>query len=266
MDHQPRKRFGQNFLVDDSVVDRIVAAVNPRPDQRIVEIGPGLGAMTGSLLKRAGRLDVIELDRDLAAALPDRLNHPEGLVVHPADALKFDFTELAGSEPLRVVGNLPYNISTPLLFHLLDHSDVIRDMHFMLQKEVVDRITAEPGSKAWGRLGVMTAARAEAQQLFAVPPGAFRPAPKVDSAIVRIIPRQLSDEQRALLPALETVVRHAFSMRRKTLRNTLKGVLTPETLEANHINPTRRAETLSLEEFSRLAKILVAGDSTGSKK
>lgn len=254
MDHTPRKRFGQNFLVDESVVDRIIAAVDPRPDQRIVEIGPGLGAMTAPLLRRAGRLDVIELDRDLAAALPGRLNHPEGLVVHQADALKFDFTELASGAPLRVVGNLPYNISTPLLFHLLDHSDVIRDMHFMLQKEVVDRITAEPGTKAWGRLGVMTAARAEAQRLFTVPPGAFRPAPKVDSAIVRILPRQLSDNQRALLPALETIVRHAFAQRRKTLRNTLKGVLTPETLEANQIDPTRRAETLSLEEFSRLAK------------
>ena len=265
MHHQPRKRFGQNFLVDESVVDRIVAAVDSRPDQRIVEIGPGLGAMTAPLLRRTGRLDVIELDRDLAAALPGRLNHPEGLVVHQADALKFDFTKLAAGEPLRVVGNLPYNISTPLLFHLLDHSDAIRDMHFMLQKEVVDRITAEPGTKAWGRLGVMTAARADARQLFTVSPGAFRPAPKVDSAIVRIIPRELDANHRALLPALETVVRHAFAQRRKTLRNTLKGVLAPETLEAHQIDPTRRAETLSLEEFIRIAQYLAMKNDTGSE-
>ena len=233
---------------------RLVGAIAPREDDRIVEIGPGLGALTGPLLERAGRLDVVELDRDLAASLAERLGHPEGLVIHEADALEFDFRRLAGGGRIRVVGNLPYNISTPLLFHLLDQSDAIVDMHFMLQKEVVDRICAEPGGKEWGRLGVMTRFRARPERLFTVPPGAFRPPPKVDSAVVRLVPRRLDEAQRALLGPLEDVVRRAFSQRRKTLRNTLRGALDAPQIEACGIDPGRRAETLSLDEFLVLAR------------
>ena len=251
--HQPRKRFGQNFLEDSSVIDRIVGAIGPARGDRVVEIGPGLGALTRPLLEKLDRLDVVELDRDLAATLDQRLRHPTGLHIHTADALEFDFSSLAEAVPIRVVGNLPYNISTPLLFHLLDQADSIRDMHFMLQREVVDRICAEPGGKTWGRLGVMTQLRAEATRLFTVPPGAFRPPPKVDSAIVRIVPRALSDAERAELPVLENVVRSAFAQRRKTLRNTLKGLLDAEAIEAAGIDPARRAETLTLDEFRRLA-------------
>lgn len=253
MEHVARKRFGQNFLVDESVIDRIVASIAPRREDRMVEIGPGLGALTRPLLARLDRLDVVELDRDLAAALPRRLGDPAGLVVHQADALAFDFAALDAGGGVRVIGNLPYNISTPLLFHLLDQSDTIVDMHFMLQKEVVDRLTASPGSKAWGRLGVMTAARANATALFPVPPESFQPAPKVDSAIVRIVPKRLESAERARLPALETVTRAAFAQRRKTLRNNFKGLIEAAELDALGIDPGARAETLSLADLQRLA-------------
>ncbi len=255
--HQPRKRFGQNFLESESVIRRIVGAIAPERGDRVVEIGPGLGALTRPLLERVDRLDVIELDRDLAGTLAERLGRPAGLTIHEADALRFDFAELAADASLRIVGNLPYNISTPLMFHLLEQADRshngIRDMHFMLQREVVDRICAEPGTKAWGRLGVMTQVRAEATRLFTVPPGAFRPPPKVESAIVRLVPRRLDDAERALLPALEHVVRAAFAQRRKTLRNTLRGQIDAATMQELGIDPGRRAETLSLDEFRTLA-------------
>ncbi len=257
MSHRPRKRFGQNFLESESVIRRIVGAIAPERGDRIVEIGPGLGALTGPLLERVERLDAVELDRDLAGTLVDRLGRPTGLTIHEADALRFDFTQLADGAALRIVGNLPYNISTPLMFHLLDQADRsndgIRDMHFMLQKEVVDRICAEPGTKAWGRLSVMTQLRAEATRLFTVPPGAFRPPPKVESAIVRLVPRRLDAAERAALPALERVVRAAFAQRRKTLRNTLRRVVGETGFEAAGIDPSRRAETLTIEEFRRLA-------------
>jgi len=256
MTHRARKRFGQNFLHSESVVRRIVGAIAPARDDRIVEIGPGMGALTGPLLERVDRLDVVELDRDLVAELPARLGHPDNLVIHQADALDFDFRALAGNKPLRAVGNLPYNISTPLLFHLLDQSEKIADMHFMLQSEVVDRITASPGSKAWGRLGVMSRASADAAMLFRVPPGAFQPAPRVESAVVRIVPNTLAASQRALLPALETVVRKAFDQRRKTLRNTLKGLLDAAELERLEIDPGRRAETVTLAEFQAMAGLV----------
>ncbi|PKL95766.1 MAG: 16S rRNA (adenine(1518)-N(6)/adenine(1519)-N(6))-dimethyltransferase [Gammaproteobacteria bacterium HGW-Gammaproteobacteria-8] len=262
MGHVARKRFGQNFLVDESVIDRIVASIAPRRDDRMVEIGPGLGALTRPLLARLERLDVVELDRDLAGSLPRRLGEPPGLVVHQADALTFDFESLDAGAGVRVIGNLPYNISTPLLFHLLDQSDAIVDMHFMLQKEVVDRLTASPGSKAWGRLGVMTAARATATLLFLVPPEAFQPAPKVESAIVRIVPKRLDPDQRALLPALEAVTRAAFAQRRKTLRNNFKGLVEAGQLDALGIDPGARAETLSLAEFKRLAEVIDAMSNT----
>jgi len=254
--HIPRKRFGQNFLEDASVVERIVAAIAPRAGDRMVEIGPGLGALTRALLERSDALDVVELDRDLAAGLPARLGHPAGLTVHQADVLSFDFAALAGEQKLRVVGNLPYNISTPLLFHLFDQADAIANMHFMLQKEVVDRITASPGGRDWGRLGVMCAARARAECLFTVPPEAFRPAPKVDSAVVRIVPRTMSESERDELKALETVVRAAFAQRRKTLRNNLKGLIDGALLQQLGIDPARRAETLSLAEFRTLARAI----------
>jgi 16S rRNA (adenine1518-N6/adenine1519-N6)-dimethyltransferase len=253
MAHRARKRFGQNFLQDERVVDRIVSAIAPARGDRLIEIGPGLGALTGPLLERVERLEAIELDRDLAASLPGRIAQPERLVVHQADALDFDFAALAGETRLRVVGNLPYNISTPLLFHLLSQAEAIADMHFMLQREVVDRLTAEPGGKDWGRLGVMTAARAHTQRLFRVPAGAFRPAPKVESAVVRIVPRRLSAEHAARLPRLERIVRQAFGQRRKTLRNALRGVLDDEAMLACGVDPGRRAETLTLDEFLRMA-------------
>jgi len=254
MSHRARKRFGQNFLHSESVIRRIIGSIAPARDDRIVEIGPGMGALTAPMLEQVDRLDVVELDRDLAAELPARLGHSDKLVIHQADALAFDFRALAGGRHLRIIGNLPYNISTPLLFHLLDQSDVVTDMHFMLQSEVVDRLAASPGSKAWGRLGVMTQARADVTMLFRVPPGAFTPAPRVESAIVRIVPRTLSERQRALLPCLEKVVRAAFGQRRKTLKNTLKGVLSEQELEDLDIDPVRRAETLSLDEFDRMAE------------
>ncbi|MBY6203966.1 16S rRNA (adenine(1518)-N(6)/adenine(1519)-N(6))-dimethyltransferase RsmA [Halomonas denitrificans] len=258
--HRPRKRFGQNFLESESVIRRIVGAIAPERGDRLVEIGPGLGALTGPLLERVDRLDVVELDRDLAGALDERLGRPAGLTIHEADALRFDFAALATDAPLRIVGNLPYNISTPLMFHLLEQADRsgdgIRDMHFMLQKEVVDRICAEPGTKAWGRLGVMTRVRAEATRLFTVPPGAFRPPPKVESAIVRLVPRRLDAGRRASLAALETVVRAAFAQRRKTLRNTLRGLVDEAGFESAGIDPSRRAESLTLADFQRLTEQL----------
>ena len=270
MTHRARKRFGQNFLHSESVIRQIVGSIAPSRDDRIVEIGPGMGALTGPVLERVEKLHVIELDRDLVAELPARLGQRDNLVIHQADALDFDFRALAGDQRsddrhdnrhdnryanrLRIIGNLPYNISTPLMFHLLDQSDVVTDMHFMLQKEVVERLAAAPGSKAWGRLSVMTQARADVTMLFRVPPGAFTPAPKVESAIVRIVPRMLSDPERALLPYLEKVVRAAFAQRRKTLKNTLKGVVHGQQMEDLGIDPGRRAETLSLEEFGRMAE------------
>ncbi|MFN2332917.1 MAG: 16S rRNA (adenine(1518)-N(6)/adenine(1519)-N(6))-dimethyltransferase RsmA, partial [Wenzhouxiangellaceae bacterium] len=203
-------------------------------------------------------LEVVELDRDLAAMLPARLGSPGNLRVHQADALAFDFAALAEGEMLRVVGNLPYNISTPLLFHLLDQTGTIRDMHFMLQKELVERLDAGPGSKLWGRLGVMTAARADASCLFTVPSDAFRPAPKVESAVVRIVPRALSETEKKRLPALEAIVRKAFGQRRKTLRNTLDGMISAGQLEDAGIDPGQRAESVSLAQFCRLADQFIA--------
>ena len=262
MTHRARKRFGQNFLHSESVIRRIVGSIAPARDDRIVEIGPGMGALTAPMLERLDRLDVVELDRDLVAELPARLGHPDNLVIHQADALEFDFRALAadhgGDTRLRIIGNLPYNISTPLLFHLLDQADAIHDMHFMLQKEVVDRICAAPGGKTWGRLGVMTQLRADVARLFTVPPGAFRPPPKVDSAIVRIVPRSLTVEERSQLPAMGLLVRAAFAQRRKTLRNTLKRYIDERDIEAVGIDPQRRAETLDLGELKRLAEAIPA--------
>lgn len=257
--HRPRKRFGQHFLRDRQVIARIVAAIDPRPGQAMVEIGPGEGVLTGPVLTACGRLEVVELDRDLAAGLADRLGNPPGLVVHQADALRFDFSELAQSGSLRVIGNLPYNVSTPLLFHLFDQAEAISDMVFMLQKEVVDRLVAEPGSSAYGRLSVMAAHYCDREWLFDVPPQAFHPPPKVDSAIIRLFPREINEAERALLPRLEQLVRTAFGQRRKTLKRSLKGLLDVAAFEAAGIDPAARPETLSLAQFRSLAEQIPAG-------
>jgi len=253
-----RKRFGQNFLHDMSVIDRIVSAIDPRPGQRVVEIGPGRGALTIPLLRALGRLDVIELDRDLAAWLGRELPEHGEVIIHQADALRFDFRTLAGDTPLRVAGNLPYNISTPLLFHLFTQADAISDMHFMLQKEVVDRLAADPGSKTYGRLSVMAQYHCRVASLFDVPSHAFRPAPKVESSVVRLIPHTTPPVAVDDPAALQKVVTTAFMQRRKTLRNGLRELLDESEIRAAGIDPTIRAERLSLAEFAALANRLTA--------
>jgi 16S rRNA (adenine1518-N6/adenine1519-N6)-dimethyltransferase len=252
--HRPRKRFGQHFLHDPSVIARLVTAIAPGSGERMVEIGPGEGVLTGPLLEAGAHVTAIELDRDLAAALPQRLAFPDRLEVIQGDVLEIDFAALGGDRRLRVVGNLPYNISTPILFRLFAAARVIGDMHFMLQKEVVDRMVAAPGSKQYGRLSVMAAFHCRMERLFTVPPGAFRPPPKVDSAIIRMIPKALDEQELARLPQLEEVVRRAFGQRRKTLRNALKGLLDEKQIENAGVDPAARAETLSLETFISLAR------------
>ncbi len=252
--HQPRKRFGQHFLHERGVIDRIVLALDPQPDDLLVEIGPGEGALTLPLLARAGRLTAIEIDRDLAPLLPGRAAGTGELTVIVADALTVDYRVLAAGRRLRLVGNLPYNISTPLLFHLLGAADAIADMHFMLQKEVVDRMAAGPGSKEYGRLTVMLQARAEVEPLFRVAPGAFRPPPKVDSAVVRIVPKPAAATAGIDAARLERVVRAAFAQRRKTLHNALAGVVDDTELIAAGIDPRTRAEDVPVEGYLTLAR------------
>jgi 16S rRNA (adenine1518-N6/adenine1519-N6)-dimethyltransferase len=258
-----RKRFGQHFLHDPGVLQKIVGALAPRPTDHIVEIGPGRGALTHALLEdREGigadgaTLDLIEIDRDLAPLLREKLGGNPGVVVHEADALDFDFTKLADDRGgrLRIVGNLPYNISTPLLFHLLDSARVIDDMHVMLQREVVERITAAPGSRDYGRLTVMLAPWVRAESLFDVGPGAFQPPPKVWSAVVRLTLRR--EPAFAVSPRFGAVVAAAFSHRRKTIRNALRDFLTPEQIAACDIDLGVRPETLAPESFNRLARML----------
>jgi 16S rRNA (adenine1518-N6/adenine1519-N6)-dimethyltransferase len=255
--HRARKRFGQNFLHDARVIDRIVKAINPKSGQRIVEIGPGQGALTVPLLEAAQPIHAVELDRDLAAWLNQQLK-ARGLVLIEADALSFDFSSLAtDGERLRVVGNLPYNISTPLMFHLLQQRHVIHDMHFMLQKEVVERLAAEPGNKDYGRLSVMTQYLCDVQPLFDVPPGAFHPPPKVTSAIVRLVPHQGNNPHgEADIETLDTLLRAAFHARRKTLRNNLKALLAAPQIEAIDINWSLRPEQLSVAEYVHLSRQL----------
>ena len=259
MSHIPRKRFGQNFLRDQSIIARIVDAIDPVPGQAVVEIGPGQGAMTLPLLRRLGAMQAIELDRDLIAPLTTMAAPVGTLSILSADALSVDFAALAraAGQALRVVGNLPYNISTPLIFHLLSFVEQVQDMHFMLQKEVVDRMASGPGSKVYGRLSVMTQAQAQVSSLFKVPAQAFWPAPKVESAIVRLIPhaQQLPAEQ---LAALDQITRLAFSARRKTLANGLASVLSALQIAAVGIDPKQRAEQLSQAEFQALARALIS--------
>ena len=247
-----RKRFGQHFLHDPAVIQRIVAALNPQPGQRLVEIGPGRGALTLSVLQQAGSLDVIEVDRDLAALAREQFVGHGELRVHESDALEFDFSALG--KDLRVFGNLPYNISTPLLFHLIDHAASIHDMLFMLQKEVVNRMTAPPGNKTYGRLTVMLAAAVSAEHLFDVGSGAFKPPPKVDSAIVRLRPHGTPPFAIADHAVFEQVVRQAFSHRRKTLRNALAGLASTEDIVAAGQDPAARPETIDPAGFSAIAE------------
>jgi len=247
--HRARKRFGQNFLHDQNVIGRIVDVMEPGPDDHFVEIGPGQGAMTQPLSARCRKLDVVEIDRDLA----DRLETQAWMSdvdLHRADALAFDFTTIS-NEPrsLRLAGNLPYNISTPLIFRLLENASLIEDMHFMLQYEVVQRLAAGPGSKNWGRLGIMAQFHCRVEALFEVPPEAFTPQPKVKSAIVRLAPHKGAGQQNCNKRKLGQVVQAAFAQRRKTLRNNLKGLIDSAALEALGIDPGARAETLTLEQF-----------------
>lgn len=250
--HRPRKRFGQHFLRDPHVVQRIVAAFHPAPGEHVVEIGPGEGVMTRELMGKTAQFDIVEIDRDLAAHLRESL--PQAVTVHNADALNFDLCKLTASgQKLRLIGNLPYNISTPLLFHVLDHAACVQDMLFMLQKEVVDRLAAGPGGKDYGRLSVMIQWKCRVEKLFNVAPGAFFPPPKVDSSVVRLTPHarppiEVRDPER-----FAEIVKAAFAQRRKVLRNTLKGLVAPETMERLGIDPGRRAETLTLDEFAALA-------------
>ncbi|MES9941181.1 MAG: 16S rRNA (adenine(1518)-N(6)/adenine(1519)-N(6))-dimethyltransferase RsmA [Candidatus Thiodiazotropha sp. 6PLUC2] len=258
--HRARKRFGQNFLHDPGIIQRIVQSINPKPSDNLVEIGPGQGAITTELLPLVNQMYAIELDRDLVEPLAQQCASLGELLIHNTDALKFDFSSLAEAQrPLRVVGNLPYNISTPLLFHLLDYSPYIKDMHFMLQKEVVDRMGADPGSKSYGRLSVMLQARAEVTPLFNIGPGAFNPPPKVDSAFVRLNPYDVSPYHIDNWEEFSLVVREAFSQRRKTLRNCLKKSLSAEAIESAGIDPGARAETLSIEDFATLTGQLKHG-------
>ncbi|MGO4304842.1 16S rRNA (adenine(1518)-N(6)/adenine(1519)-N(6))-dimethyltransferase RsmA [Cupriavidus sp. RAF12] len=263
--HVARKRFGQNFLVDDSIIHGIVNAIDPQPDDILVEIGPGLGALTDPLLERLPQMQVVELDRDLVERL--RRRYSDRLIVHAGDALAFDFGKLQESgRALRIVGNLPYNISSPLLFHLMAFADHVRDQHFMLQKEVVERMVAEPGSKAFGRLSIMLQVRYHMEHVLDVPPGSFNPPPKVDSAVVRMIPWPRTEDGRLRSPypgcdtgVLGDVVAAAFSQRRKVLRNTLSFLRDQVDFDALGFDLGRRAEEVPVAEYVELARLVGEG-------
>ncbi|MGB4063827.1 MAG: 16S rRNA (adenine(1518)-N(6)/adenine(1519)-N(6))-dimethyltransferase RsmA [Azonexus sp.] len=254
--HVARKRFGQNFLVDHGVIAAIVSAINPKRDDVVVEIGPGLGAITEPLMQRVDHLHVVEIDRDLIARLKKQ-HTPERMTIHEGDALAFDFARIGKN--LRLVGNLPYNISTPLLFHLADYVDVLHDMHFMLQKEVVERMVAEPGTADFGRMSVMLQYRFYLEWLIDVPPESFDPPPKVQSAVVRLIPKPVSELTAKSQEKLSQVVLTAFSQRRKMLRNTMKGMLSDAGFAELGIAPTLRPEDVSVEDYVRIANYLTAG-------
>ena len=261
MEHAPKKRFGQHFLHDPGIISRIVGAIDPQPGQTLVEIGPGLGAITRPVLARCQQLHVVELDRSLIPRLHTEYADIGELVVHAADALKFDIgtVPVPPGQGLRVIGNLPYNISTPLIFHLLKWADGIQDMHFLLQKEVVDRLTALPGTAEYGRLGIMVQYHCQAEALFHVGPGAFRPPPRVDSAVVRLVPWKTPPWPAQDDTLFAALVHQGFTRRRKTLRNALQGLADPAAMMAADIDPGRRPETLSVAEFVRLANQVATG-------
>ncbi|MDQ1363939.1 MAG: rRNA (adenine1518-N6/adenine1519-N6)-dimethyltransferase [Pseudomonadota bacterium] len=264
MQHQARKRFGQNFLVDQNIIERIVRSINPLPGERLVEIGPGLGALTCPLLQQAGELDVIELDRDIIPKLSLNCGRLGKLRVHQSDVLDFDFGQLASGRNLRIVGNLPYNISTPIIFHLVEHAHLILDMHFMLQKEVVERLAAQPGGSEYGRLTIMAQLHFAITPLFLVPPQAFNPQPKVESAIVRLVPHATPPCELHSHETFAGLVRQAFSQRRKTLHNTLRNLCNDNMIRQAGIDPGQRAQELSLLQFARLSNLLhdTSGDKT----
>ena len=260
MTARPKKSFGQHFLHEKRYIESIVSSISPKPNDVVVEIGPGEGALTLPLLAAAGKLTAIELDTDLIPDLKARAATVGELEVIHADVLKVDFTALArerGVEKLRVAGNLPYYISSPILFHCVEHARAIEDMHFMLQKEVVDRMAAEPGSKVYGRLSVMLQLVCRIEPLFEVPPGAFRPPPKVDSAVVRMVPLPPERLPQADPARLYAVVKAAFAQRRKTLSNALKQVMDAEAIRSADVDPKARAEQLSPADFVRLAQVPV---------
>jgi len=255
MKHIAKKRFGQNFLTDQGVINSLVEAISPKADDLMVEIGPGLGALTKPLLQKLNMLHVVEVDRDIIAWMQKEYAR-NSITIHNSDALKFDFGSLG--ENLRVVGNLPYNISTPILFHLLDNVKHITDMHFMLQKEVVERMVAAPSTPAYGRLSVMLQYRLQMEYLFTVPPEAFDPAPKVESAFVRCVPHVKLPYVANDEALFAKVVTAAFGQRRKTLRNTLKGLLDDAGFTALNIDSQQRAENLGVAEFVAIANYLSA--------
>ena len=256
MKHKARKRFGQNFLHDQQVIDRIVASIAPKETDLLVEIGPGQAALTRPLMESGAELHLIELDRDLVDALQKRFSDNSNVFIHSCDALKANLPEITGERPFRLIGNLPYNISTPLIFHVLESAELVIDMHFMLQKEVVDRMAAGPGSRTYGRLSVMTQFRSKVTPLFDVGPESFSPAPRVSSSIVRLQPLQSPPADAGSFDNLKQVVSAAFSKRRKTLRNSLKELLNADQILASGVDPGQRAEQLSLSQFAALARSL----------
>ena len=254
--HVARKRFGQNFLVDTFIIDSIVAALNLQGDDEVVEIGPGQAAITDLIVEQCAKLDLVELDRDLIPILQEKFSTREQVTIHQHDALKFDYKTLYRDKKLRLVGNLPYNISTPLIFHLFDNIDLFLDMHFMLQKEVVERMCASVNSKAYGRLSIMTQYYCDTEMLFEVPPEAFDPRPKVTSAIISLQPRMQREDVDVSL--LNKVVTSAFNMRRKNLRNALKTFLQAEDFAHLELNDQARPENLSLDDYIRITQFLQA--------
>lgn len=256
MEHRARKRFGQNFLTDPLYIQRIVDTINPAAGEVIVEIGPGQAAISKPLSESNAELHLLEIDRDLAERLQARFGAGGRAEVHTGDALNADFSEITAGRPFRLVGNLPYNISTPLLFHVLQWNELIIDMHFMLQQEVVKRMAANPGTKAWGKLSVMCQYYCEITPLFDVPPEAFSPSPKVQSSFVKLVPHKKPPVLINDLPAFRRLVSQSFSMRRKTLRNCLKGILNDQQIESVGIDPGVRAETLGLAQFADLSNLL----------
>lgn len=255
--HIARKRFGQNFLIDQFITERIISAIAPQKQDNLAEIGPGLGALTDYLCPLVNKLDLIEIDRDLVEFLQKKYQLKSDFIhIHQADALKFKFQTIYTQQKIRVVGNLPYNISTPLLFHLLDEAHIIEDMIFMLQEEVVDRLVAQAGEENYGRLSIMTQYYCRTEKLFSVPPTAFKPAPKVQSAIVKLIPHTFINQPVNNITSFSHLVSQAFSQRRKTIRNTLKNLISAQDLEKLALDPQERAENLTLEHYIKIAQFL----------
>ncbi len=259
--HTARKRFGQHFLTDTNIIHAIVDIIDPTPDQHLVEIGPGLGALTQAMLPYVKHLHVIEIDRDLVQRLANNPRYQNQLIIHQADALRFNFASLATkTQKLRILGNLPYNISTPLIFHLLEYIEQINDMHFMLQKEVVERLCAEKGQKSYGKLSIMVQYFCDVCDVIDVPPTAFQPAPKVHSAMIRLTPKPIETRTPVNPRVLRQVCTQAFTMRRKTLGNNFKSLLCIQDFKDMNIDATQRPETLAVDDFIRIANYIAQRD------